>query len=66
MPHFVIDGGYNGEAYNMAICGGDHGGLDGIDLYGGNIWIHLVPLLLNVHSISGNANATAGNGHQQG
>nr|A2QXE8.2 RecName: Full=Probable rhamnogalacturonase E; Short=RGase E; Short=RHG E; Flags: Precursor [Aspergillus niger CBS 513.88] len=42
MPHFVIDGGYNGEAYNMAICGGDHGGLDGIDLYGGNIWIHLM------------------------
>ncbi|KAI2908216.1 CAZyme family GH28 [Aspergillus niger] len=40
MFHFVIDGAYNGEVYNMAIRGGDHGGLDGIDVYGDNIWIH--------------------------
>ncbi|OJZ91211.1 glycoside hydrolase family 28 protein [Aspergillus luchuensis CBS 106.47] len=40
MFHFVIDGGYNGEVYNMAIRGADHGGLDGIDVYGDNMWIH--------------------------
>ena len=40
MFHFVIQGGINGEVYNMAIRGGDSGGLDGIDVAGSNIWIH--------------------------
>ncbi|KAJ5371377.1 uncharacterized protein N7496_007469 [Penicillium cataractarum] len=40
MFHFVIQGGINGEIYNMAIRGGNEGGLDGIDVSGTNIWIH--------------------------
>ncbi|KAI8137478.1 rhamnogalacturonase E [Fennellomyces sp. T-0311] len=38
--HFSIDTCTNGEVYNMAIRGGDHGGLDGIDVWGENMWIH--------------------------
>lgn len=38
--HFVMDTCTNGEVYNMAIRGGDEGGLDGIDLWGDNIWVH--------------------------
>ncbi|EPQ52649.1 Rhamnogalacturonase A [Gloeophyllum trabeum ATCC 11539] len=38
--HFVMDTCTNGEVYNMAIRGGDHGGLDGVDVWGTNIWIH--------------------------
>jgi len=30
----------NGEVYNMLIRGGDHGGLDGIDVWSDNIYIH--------------------------
>lgn len=30
----------NGEAYNLAIRGGNMGGLDGVDVWGSNIWIH--------------------------
>lgn len=30
----------NGEAYNMVIRGGDWGGLDGVDVWGTNIWVH--------------------------
>ncbi|EIT81246.1 RGase E [Aspergillus flavus] len=40
MFHFVIDDASNGEVYNMAIRGGNSGGLDGIDVSGDNIWIH--------------------------
>ncbi|KAF1847979.1 glycoside hydrolase family 28 protein [Cucurbitaria berberidis CBS 394.84] len=40
MFHFVISKSSNGEAYNMAIRGGDMGGLDGVDVWGTNIWIH--------------------------
>lgn len=40
MFHFVIDTCTNGEVYNMAIRGGNSGGLDGIDVFGTNIWIH--------------------------
>ncbi|CAO2647301.1 Nn.00g082230.m01.CDS01 [Neocucurbitaria sp. VM-36] len=40
MFHFVIATSTNGEAYNMAIRGGDWGGLDGVDVWGTNIWIH--------------------------
>ncbi|KZT29600.1 glycoside hydrolase family 28 protein [Neolentinus lepideus HHB14362 ss-1] len=38
--HFVMDTCTKGEVYNMAIRGGDHGGLDGIDVWGDNIWVH--------------------------
>lgn len=38
--HFSMDTCTNGEVYNMAIRGGDHGGLDGIDVWSDNMWIH--------------------------
>ncbi|EYE94172.1 putative extracellular rhamnogalacturonase [Aspergillus ruber CBS 135680] len=38
--HFSLDTCENGEVYNMAIRGGDSGGLDGIDVWSTNIWIH--------------------------
>ena len=38
--HFVMDTCSNGEVYNMAIRGGNSGGLDGIDVWGSNIWVH--------------------------
>ncbi|KAM0155045.1 hypothetical protein ACHAQE_006947 [Botrytis cinerea] len=38
--HFSIDTCVNGEVYNMIIRGGNEGGLDGIDVWGTNIWIH--------------------------
>ncbi|KAF5668770.1 murein transglycosylase [Fusarium denticulatum] len=38
--HFSIDTCSNGEVYNMAIHGGNRGGLDGIDVWGTNIHIH--------------------------
>lgn len=38
--HFVMDTCTNGEVYNMAIRGGNEGGLDGIDVWGDNIWVH--------------------------
>ncbi|KAL7775996.1 hypothetical protein CFE70_006408 [Pyrenophora teres f. teres 0-1] len=38
--HFVMNICTNGEAYNMAIRGGDEGGLDGVDVSGSNIWVH--------------------------
>ncbi|KAI9268015.1 pectin lyase fold/virulence factor [Phascolomyces articulosus] len=38
--HYSIDTCTNGEIYNMAIRGGDSGGLDAIDVWGENIWIH--------------------------
>jgi rhamnogalacturonan hydrolase len=38
--HFSLDTCYNGEVYNMAIRGGNSGGLDGIDVWSENIWIH--------------------------
>lgn len=38
--HFSIDTCRNGEVYNMLIRGGDHGGLDGIDVWSDNIYIH--------------------------
>ncbi|KAF2685414.1 glycoside hydrolase family 28 protein [Lentithecium fluviatile CBS 122367] len=38
--HFVLDTCTNGEVYNMAVQGGDWGGLDGIDVWSNNIWIH--------------------------
>lgn len=38
--HFSLDTCSNGEVYNMAIRGGDLGGLDGIDVWSNNVWIH--------------------------
>ena len=38
--HFSMDTCDSGEVYNMAIRGGDSGGLDGIDVWSTNIWIH--------------------------
>ncbi|KAF7158324.1 hypothetical protein CNMCM5623_003093 [Aspergillus felis] len=38
--HFSLDTCSNGEVYNMAVRGGNHGGLDGIDVWSTNIWIH--------------------------
>ncbi|KAK0206568.1 RGase B [Desarmillaria ectypa] len=38
--HFGLDTCSNGEVYNMAIRGGNSGGLDGIDVWSTNMWIH--------------------------
>lgn len=38
--HFSMDTCSNGEVYNMAIRGGNEGGLDGIDVWSTNIWVH--------------------------
>lgn len=38
--HFTMDTCSNGEVYNMIIRGGNEGGLDGVDVWGTNIWIH--------------------------
>ncbi|EME43131.1 glycoside hydrolase family 28 protein [Dothistroma septosporum NZE10] len=38
--HFSIDTCDKGEVYNMLIRGGNQGGLDGIDVWSTNIWIH--------------------------
>lgn len=38
--HFSMDTCDSGEVYNMAIRGGNEGGLDGIDVWSTNIWIH--------------------------
>ncbi|PBL02564.1 rhamnogalacturonase A [Armillaria gallica] len=38
--HFSLDTCSNGEVYNMAIRGGNSGGLDGIDVWSTNMWIH--------------------------
>ncbi|KAL5331856.1 hypothetical protein ACEPPN_001395 [Leptodophora sp. 'Broadleaf-Isolate-01'] len=38
--HLIIDNCSNGEIYNLAIKGGNRGGLDGIDTSGSNIWYH--------------------------
>ena len=38
--HFVLDHCNSGEVYNILIRGGDHGGLDGINIFSDNIWVH--------------------------
>ncbi|KAF2096290.1 pectin lyase-like protein [Rhizodiscina lignyota] len=38
--HFTMDTCSNGEVYNVAIRGGNSGGLDGVDVWSTNIWIH--------------------------
>lgn len=36
----IVENGSRGELYNLVIRAGDEGGLDGIDLWGDNIWVH--------------------------
>ncbi|KAL3421723.1 rhamnogalacturonase A precursor [Phlyctema vagabunda] len=38
--HFTLDTCDSGEVYNMAIRGGNQGGLDGLDVWGTNIHVH--------------------------
>jgi hypothetical protein len=38
--HLTIDTCTNGEVYNMIIRGGNEGGLDGVDVWGTNVWVH--------------------------
>ncbi|KAJ5777380.1 hypothetical protein N7520_000626 [Penicillium odoratum] len=38
--HLTLDTCNQGEVYNMIIRGGNEGGLDGIDVWGFDIWIH--------------------------
>lgn len=66
--HFSMDTCENGEVYNMAIRGGDSGGLDGIDVWSTNIWVHDVCCM----QCSGNGSGpwmilmSTGRGYQQG
>lgn len=48
--HFTIDTCTNGEIYNMAIRGGAHGGLDGVDVFSDNIWLHDIMVTNKVRS----------------
>lgn len=38
--HLSIDTCTNGEVYNLVVRGGNKGGLDGVDVWGNNVWIH--------------------------
>lgn len=38
--HLSLDTCENGELYNIVVRGGDSGGLDGIDIWSENIWVH--------------------------
>ncbi|KAG6009227.1 hypothetical protein E4U21_003080 [Claviceps maximensis] len=38
--HLTLDNSTNGEVYNLVIHGGYQGGLDGVDVWGSNIWVH--------------------------
>ncbi|KAJ4342790.1 hypothetical protein N0V95_006884 [Ascochyta clinopodiicola] len=38
--HLFMDHCNNGEVYNLIVRGGDHGGLDGVDIVGTNIHVH--------------------------
>ncbi|KAI0476428.1 pectin lyase fold/virulence factor [Xylariaceae sp. FL0804] len=38
--HLTLDTCQNGEVYNTIVRGGNEGGLDGIDVWGFNIWVH--------------------------
>jgi rhamnogalacturonan hydrolase len=42
--HFSMDTCKNGEVYNMVIKGAYRGGIDGIDVWSDNMWIHDVSL----------------------
>lgn len=49
--HFSMDTCDSGEVYNMAIRGGNSGGLDGIDVWSTNIWVHDVMVTNKVRFI---------------
>ncbi|EPE07018.1 glycoside hydrolase family 28 protein [Ophiostoma piceae UAMH 11346] len=38
--HLTLDTCTNGELYNLIVRGGNRGGLDGVDVWGTNIWVH--------------------------
>ncbi|KAF7974786.1 hypothetical protein HWV62_11271 [Athelia sp. TMB] len=38
--HLIVQGGSNGEIYNLAIRGANIGGSDGVDISGTNHWVH--------------------------
>ncbi|KAF7627466.1 rhamnogalacturonase B [Aspergillus flavus] len=38
--HMSLDTVSDGEVYNVVVRGGSSGGLDGIDVWGENVWIH--------------------------
>lgn len=46
--HLSLDTCENGELYNLAVRGGNMGGLDGIDVWSTNIWVHDVSLPLTL------------------
>ena len=48
--HFSMDTCDQGEVFNLAIRGGDSGGLDGIDVWSTNTWIHDVMVTNKVSS----------------
>lgn len=51
--HFSMDTCQNGEVYNMAIRGGNSGGLDGIDVWSTNMHIHdIMGEFLQQHALS--------------
>lgn len=58
--HLSLDTCKNAEIYNMAIRGGDSGGLDGVDIWSENVWVHdvcsyfllLFSLLLSASSLT--------------
>lgn len=55
--HLVCDTCTNGEIYNTIIRGGNKGGLDGIDVWGSNVHVHVshhkAPRLKVFHRFSG-------------
>lgn len=48
--HLTLDTCTNGEIYNMIIRGGNEGGLDGVDVWGTNIWVHDVEVTSKFNS----------------
>ncbi|KAJ9133869.1 Rhamnogalacturonase A [Pleurostoma richardsiae] len=38
--HLTLDTCTNGEVYNMIVRGGNEGGLDGVDVFSSNLWLH--------------------------
>jgi rhamnogalacturonan hydrolase len=62
--HFSMDTCKNGEVYNIIIRGAYMGGIDGIDVWSENVWIHDVSAGLQNHKQQ--TLITTGNGYQQG
>lgn len=51
--HLSLDTCSNGEVYNMIIHGGYQGGLDGIDVWGDNIYIHDIEVSSKIYRLPG-------------